>query len=61
MSTAWYMVCENFMKCSRKTHPGRSAVAPLVEHLTVEFCSYQMVPGSIPAGRILAERSHVLI
>ena len=28
------------------------AIAQLVEHLTVECCSYQMVPGSIPGGRI---------
>ena len=29
------------------------AIAQLVEHLTVECCSNQMVPGSIPGGRIL--------
>ena len=29
------------------------AIAQLVEHLTVEICSYQIVPGSIPSGRIL--------
>ena len=28
------------------------AKAQLVEHLTVDFCSYQMAPGSIPGGRI---------
>ena len=28
------------------------AIAQLVEHLTVENCSNQMVPGSIPGGRI---------
>ena len=28
-----------------------SAIAQLAEHLTVELCSYQMVPGSIPDGR----------
>ena len=27
------------------------AIAQLVEHLTVEHCSDQMVPGSIPGGR----------
>ena len=32
---------------------NRPAIAQLVEHLTVECCSYQMVPGSIPGGRIL--------
>ena len=28
------------------------AIAQLVEHLTVDCCSHQMVPGSIPGGRI---------
>ena len=28
------------------------AIAQLVEHLTVDHCSNQMVPGSIPGGRI---------
>ena len=28
------------------------AIAQLVEHLTVDLCSNQMVPGSIPGGRI---------
>ena len=27
-------------------------IAQLAEHLTVEICSYQMVPGSIPGDRI---------
>ena len=27
------------------------AIAQLVEHLTVDTCSNQMVPGSIPGGR----------
>ena len=30
----------------------KPAIAQLVEHLTVECCSNQMVPGSIPGGRI---------
>ena len=30
----------------------KPAIAQLVEHLTVDVCSYQMVPGSIPGGRI---------
>ena len=34
-----------------QTYP---AIAQLVEHLTVECCSYQMVPGSIPGGRTFA-------
>jgi hypothetical protein len=32
--------------------PVKPAIAQLVEHLTVECCSNQMVPGSIPGGRI---------
>ena len=32
---------------------NRPAIAQLVEHLTVECCSNQMVPGSIPGGRTL--------
>ena len=32
--------------------PFKPAVAQLVEHLTVDVCSYQMVPGSTPGGRI---------
>ena len=31
---------------------NKPAIAQLVEHLTVECCSNQMVPGSIPGGRI---------
>ena len=31
------------------------ALAQLVEHLTVDPCSNQMVPGSIPGGRIFAQ------
>jgi hypothetical protein len=30
----------------------KPAIAQLAEHLTVECCSNQMVPGSIPGGRI---------
>ena len=30
---------------------AKPAIAQLVEHLTVECCSNQMVPGSIPGGR----------
>ena len=30
----------------------KPAIAQLVEHLTVDHCSNQMVPGSIPGGRI---------
>ena len=38
--------CDIFRRCSRK-HTGKPAIAQLVEHLTVELCSYQMVPDSI--------------
>ena len=31
------------------------AIAQLVEHLTVDRCSNQMVPGSIPGGRTFAQ------
>ena len=31
---------------------AQPAIAQLVEHLTVERCRNQMVPGSIPGGRI---------
>ena len=31
---------------------NRLAIAQLVEHLTVECCSNQMVRGSMPGGRI---------
>ena len=33
---------------------GKPAIAQLAEHLTVECCSNQMVPGSIPGGRIMS-------
>ena len=33
---------------------NKPAIAQLVEHLTVECCSNQMVPGSIPGGRIIS-------
>ena len=32
----------------------KPAIAQLVEHLTVDCCRYQMVPGSIPGGQIFA-------
>jgi hypothetical protein len=35
-------------KCNYDNKP---AIAQLVEHLTVDICSDQMVPGSIPGGR----------
>ena len=30
----------------------KPAIAQLVEHLTVDMCRNQMVPGSIPGGRM---------
>ena len=38
----------------------KPAIAQLVEHLTVETCSNQMVPGLIPGGRIYAYLGHVV-
>ena len=35
---------------------SKPAIAQLVEHLTVECCSNQMVPGSIPGGRIFVSK-----
>ena len=46
----------NFLPCccwSRQA--GYSSVG--IEHLTVELCSYQMVPGWIPGGRICTDLS----
>ena len=37
------------LSCLQHSEP---AIAQLVEHLTVDICSDQMVPGSIPGGRI---------
>ena len=36
--------------------PPSPAIAQLVEDLTVDLCSNQMVPGSIPGGRIFGMR-----
>ena len=35
--------------------PNESAIAQLKEHLAVETCSNQMVPGSIPGGRTFSK------
>ena len=37
----------------RAASSATPAIAQLVEHLTVDACSDQMVPGSIPGGRML--------
>ena len=34
-------------------HDVKPVIAQLVEHLTVDICSNQMVPGSIPGDRII--------
>ena len=39
-SLRWIWLCHN-----------KPAIAQLAEHLTVDICRYQMVPGSIPGGR----------
>ena len=46
--------CERWRGCARGTAP---AIAQLAEHLTVEACSDQMVPGSIPGGRMFTHRA----
>ena len=38
---------------SKRIRNINPAIAQLAEHLTVDCCSYQMVPGSIPGRRIL--------
>ena len=45
------------ISCHVAVGAGKPAIAQLVEHLTVELCSYQMVPGSIPGGRICTDLS----
>ena len=48
------------MRWTNIYHEGscfQSAIAQLVEHLTVDCCSNQMVPGSIPGGRIFGRGS----
>ena len=55
---SWSQGVEDFMECCCWT-AGRPAIAQLVEHLTVELCSYQLVPGSIPGGQICIDLSFV--
>ena len=45
------------ISCHVAVGAGKPAIAQLVEHLTVELCSYQMVRGSIPGGRICTDLS----
>ena len=42
------LIDTKFLHGQREASP---AIAQLVEHLTVECCSNQMVPGSIPGRR----------
>ena len=41
--------------------PPSPAIAQLIEHLTVDLCSNQMVPGSIPGGRIFGTLSGIVL
>ena len=53
--------CDTTTPCARDCcAPAMSipAIAQLVEHLTVEPCSNQMVPGSIPGGRNSCANAH---
>ena len=43
----------NSLVDNRGPKESKPAIAQLVEHLTVDSCSNQMVPGSIPGGRML--------
>ena len=45
----------NFDK-KRCTSQPTPAIAQLVEHLTVEWCRHQMVPGAIPGRRMFLSR-----
>ena len=51
-------ICQQFSSelasCTTSSNP---AIAQLVEHLTVDCCSHQMVTGSIPVGQILRSSS----
>ena len=47
------------MRCMQ-WRTDKPAIAQLVEHLTVETCSNQMVPGSIPGGRTCSFSYHGL-
>jgi hypothetical protein len=43
------------LNCKMFAQESKPAIAQLVEHLTVDICSHQMVPGSIPGGRTFQE------
>jgi hypothetical protein len=49
-------ICESD-NCKGVRICNEPAIAQLVEHLTVECCSNQMVPGSIPGGRTYCRNS----
>ena len=46
---------------SLHTPPATPAIAQLAEHLTVEACRNQMVPGSIPGRRICFSWQRLLV
>ena len=46
---------------SLHTPPATPAIAQLAEHLTVEACRNQMVPGSIPGRRICFSGQRLLV
>ena len=50
--------CTKCITCKNASRPAR---AQLVKHLTVECCSYQMVPGSHPGGQIFMESRTMLM
>ena len=52
---------ENFPSVQSSHSRILPAIAQLVEHLTVECCSNQMVPGSIPGGRILSRKNSLKV
>ena len=47
------MAASKVNRRQRASSSATPAIAQLVEHLTVDACSDQMVPGSIPGGRML--------
>ena len=55
----WISVLQEMaMFCWTSVH--KPVIAQLVEHLTVDSCSHQMVPGSIPGDRISLQSNHIL-
>ena len=46
-----HVMLDASQRANTRTLSNKPAIAQLVEHLTVDRCSYQMVPGSIRGGR----------